>query len=140
MISETTVPEWYLDSCASTHISNRKDQFIGELKPSSTKISVAKSKVSVIAKGEGDVRIFWLGADLVVNSTIVRDVLYVPDASDCLLSVGKLEDRGTEAEVKSAKRSILLRRNGNTIMRGYRKNRMWLVVHPADIKAYKRMD
>jgi len=41
MISKTTVPQWYLDTCASTHISNRKDQFIGELKPSSTKISVA---------------------------------------------------------------------------------------------------
>lgn len=80
-----------------------KDQFIRELKPSSARISVAKSKVSVTAKGVGDVRIFWLGTDLVVNSTIVRDVLYVSDASDCLLSIGKLEDRGTELETKSAK-------------------------------------
>lgn len=95
MISKTTTPQWYLDTCASTHISNCKDQFIRELKPSSAKISVAKSKVSVTAKGIGDVRIFWLGTDLVVNSTIVRDVLYVPEASDCLLSVGKLEDRGS---------------------------------------------
>jgi hypothetical protein len=140
MILKTTMPQWYLDTCASTHISNRKDQFIGELKPSSTKISVAKSEVSIIAKGVGDVRIFWLGTDLVVNSTIVRDVLYVPEASDCLLSIGKLEDRGSEVETKSAKRSILLRRNGNIIMRGYRKDRMWLVVHPADIKAYKSME
>ena len=85
----------------------------------------------------GDVRIFWLGTDLVVNSTIVRDVLYIPEASDCLLSVGKLEDRGSEVETKSGKRSILLRRNGNIVLRGYRKDRMWLVVHPADIKAYK---
>ena len=111
--------------------------FIGELKPSFARISAAKSKVSVTAEGIGDVRIFWLGTDLVVNSTIVRDVLYVPEASDCLLSIGKLEDRGTELETKSAKKSILLRRNGNPIMRGYRKNRMWLVVHPADVKAYK---
>jgi hypothetical protein len=42
-ISKTTVPQWYLDTCASTHISDRKDQFIRELKPSSAKISVAKS-------------------------------------------------------------------------------------------------
>jgi hypothetical protein len=98
---------------------------------------VAKSEVSVIAEGVGDVQILWLGTDLVVNSTIVRDVLYVPEASDCLLSIGKLEDRGSEVETKSARRSILLRRNGNIIMRGYRKDRMWLVVHPADIKAYK---
>ena len=72
-----------------------------------------------------------------MNSTIVRDVLYVPEASDCLLSVGKLEDRGSEVETSSAKRSVLLRRNGNIVMRGYRKDRMWLVVHPVDIKAYK---
>jgi hypothetical protein len=126
MMSKATVPQWYLDTCASTHISNRKDQFIGELQPSSVRISVAKSKVLVAAKGVGDVRIFWLGTDLVVNSTIVRDVLYVPEASDCLLSIGKLEDRGTELETKSAEKSILLRRNGKAIMRGYRKNRMWL--------------
>ena len=137
MISKTTLPQWYLDTCASAHISNRKDQFISELKPSTTKISVAKSNASVTAEGVGDVRIFWLGTDLVVNSTIVRDVLYVPEASDCLLSVGKLEDRGSEVETSSAKRSVLLRRNGNIVMRGYRKDRMWLVVHPADIKAYK---
>ena len=72
-----------------------------------------------------------------MNSTIVRDVLYGPEASDCLLSTGNLEDRGTELETKSAKKSILLRRNGKAIMRGYRKNRMWLVVHSADVKAYK---
>ena len=72
----------------------------------------------------GDIRIFWLGADLIVNRTIVRDVLYVLEASDCLLLVGKLEDRGTKVEVKLAKRSILLRRNGNAIMRGYRKNKI----------------
>jgi hypothetical protein len=93
MMSKAIVPQWYLDTCASTHISNRQDQFIRELKPSSARISVAKSKVSVTAKGVGDVRIFWLGTDLVVNSTIVRDVLYVTEASDCLLSIGKLEDR-----------------------------------------------
>ena len=57
MISKTAMPQWYLDTCASTHISNRKDQFIGKLRPSSTKILVAKSEVSVIAKGVGDVRI-----------------------------------------------------------------------------------
>ena len=98
---------------------------------------MAKNNASVIAKGMGDVRIFWLGIDLVINSTIVRDVLYVPEASDCLVSVGKMEDRGSEVEINSAKRSILLRRSGNVVMRGYRKDRMWLVVHPADIKAYK---
>jgi hypothetical protein len=137
MMSKIAMPQWYLDTCASTHISNRKDQFIGELKSSNVKISVAKTNASVTAKGIGDVRICWLGTDHVVNSTIVRDVLYVPEASDCLLSVGKLEDRGSELEIKSAKRSILLRRNGNIVIRGYRKNRMWLVAHPADNKAYK---
>jgi hypothetical protein len=102
-----------------------------------TKISVAKSKVSVIAKGVGDVQIRWLGTNLVVNSTIVRDVLYVLEASDCLLLVGKLKDRGSKVKTSSAKRSILLKRNGNIIIRGNRKDRMWLVVHPADIKVYK---
>jgi hypothetical protein len=31
MMSKTTMPQWYFDTCASTHISNRKDQFIGDV-------------------------------------------------------------------------------------------------------------
>ena len=75
-----------------------------------------------------------------MNSTIVRDVLYVLEALDYLLLVGKLEDRGSKVETKSVKRSILLRRSRNVIIRGYRKDRMWLIVHLVDIKAYKSIE
>lgn len=82
MISKTAMPWWYFDTCASTHISNCKDQRIETLRPPSTKSSVAKSEVFVITEGVGDVRICWLGTGLVVNSMVVRDVLYVSEVSD----------------------------------------------------------
>ena len=37
----TAPPQWYLDSCASVHITPRKDQFISKLSPIKTCIEIA---------------------------------------------------------------------------------------------------
>ena len=60
----------------------------------------------------------------------MRNVEYVPEASDCLLSVSTLQER-SELKVDSAAKVCTFVRNGEVILRGRTVNRMWEVIHPS---------
>ena len=52
-------PQWYLDSCASVHITPCRDQFITKLSPSRLLVEIADGS-EVRSKGKGDVRISYI--------------------------------------------------------------------------------
>ncbi|KAF5121052.1 hypothetical protein E5D57_001742 [Metarhizium anisopliae] len=65
----TAPPQWYLDSCASVHITPRRDQFISKLSPVKTRVEIADGS-EVRSRGKGDVRIFYISQKGRARSTI----------------------------------------------------------------------
>jgi hypothetical protein len=120
----TAPPQWYLDSCASVHITPRKDQFISKLSPVKTCVEIADGSV-VHSRGKGDVRIFYVSQKGRARSTIVRGVHYIPEAASSLLSVGELEDRGARIVVDSPGKKVTVIRNQEEVLFGHRHKKVW---------------
>jgi hypothetical protein len=120
----TTSPQWYLDSCASVHITPRKDQFISKLSPAKTRVEIADGS-EVRSRGKGDVRIFYFSQKGKARSTIVRGVHYIPEAASSLLSVGELEDRGAHIVVDSPGKTVTVTRNQEEVLFGHRHKKVW---------------
>ena len=117
-------PQWYLDSCASVHLTPCKESFISMLSPSGLRVEIADGS-EVRSKGKGDVRIFYVSQEGKIKSTIVRGVHYIPEAASSLLSVGELEDRGARIVVDSPKKTVAVIRNQKEVLFGYRHKKMW---------------
>ena len=117
-------PQWYLDSCASVHITPRRDQFITKLSPSRLLVEIADGS-EVRSKGKGDVRVSYISHEGRVKSTIIRGVHYVPEAASSLLSVGTLEDRGASVAVDSLGRRISLIKDQKEVLCGHRHGKVW---------------
>ena len=119
-------PQWYLDSCASVHITPCREQFITTLSPSRLRVEIADGS-EVQSKGKGDVRIFYVSQEGRARSTIVRGVHYIPEAASSLLSVGELEDRGARVVVDSLGKTITITRDGKEVLFGHRHRKVWRV-------------
>jgi hypothetical protein len=118
--------QWHLDTCASTHITGRRDQFIGDLRPTKRKIECANGEF-MMAKGIGDIKIDSIhGSQL--RSTVIKGVLYAPKASENLISVGKLEKK-QGIELTSSNGRQTLRKDSQVIMTGRTVRNLWQVVH-----------
>ena len=85
---------WYLDSAATSHMTNCKDCFI-KIKQIRDTVTVADGGRLPI-KGIGMVRVQF-GRDWVR----LDSVLYVPDLQENLLSIGQLADRGIDTRFSS---------------------------------------
>ncbi|KJZ78398.1 hypothetical protein HIM_02436 [Hirsutella minnesotensis 3608] len=120
----TAPPQWYLDSCASVHITPREDQFISKLSPTKTSVEIADGS-EVRSRGKGDVRIFYVSQKGRARSTIVRGVHYIPEATSSLLSVGELEDRGACIVVDSPGKTVTVTRNQEEVLFGHRHKKVW---------------
>ncbi|RKF80350.1 Copia protein [Golovinomyces cichoracearum] len=83
---------WLIDSGASRHICNDKNMFI-EIMSATDQIEVGNKEV-MTASGKGDVRIPYDGISGQPSSIHLRDVLYIPCASENIISVGILDKRG----------------------------------------------
>lgn len=90
-VPELTRPhDWYLDTCASRHITPNRDFFIpGSLKPHKISIKCA-NKSLISSRGIGDVNIVWEDDNRTSRNITIRDVLYIPEAGDNLISIGML--------------------------------------------------
>ena len=117
-------PQWYLDSCASVHITPCREQFISTLLPSRLRVEIADGS-EVQSKGKGDVKIVYVSQNGRARSTIVRGVHYIPDAASSLLSVGELEDRGARVDVDSPKETITITRDQKEVLFGHRYKKVW---------------
>ncbi|KAL3683514.1 hypothetical protein R1sor_001536 [Riccia sorocarpa] len=99
--------QWFLDSCASRHVTSNRDT-LDQFKDGSmlTPVESAGGKSHKIA-GSGNV-IFDDGE----IKTIVSDVLYMPDLQKNLLSVGQLADKN--AVIVFDSQGFLVIRKGKT--------------------------
>lgn len=131
----TAPPQWYLDSCASVHITPRKDQFISKLSPVKTCVEIADGS-EVRSRGKGDVRIFYVSQKGRARSTIVRGVHYIPEAASSLLSVGELEDRGAHIVVDSPGKTVTVTRNQQEVLFGHRHKRVWRLSQTREHRAH----
>ena len=131
----TAPPQWYLDSCASVHITPCEEQFISTLSPSRLLIEIADGS-EVQSKGKGDVRISYVSQEGRTRSTIVRGVHYVPEAASSLLSVGELEDRGARVVVDSLGKTVTIMRDQKEVLFGQRHRKVWRLSQMKDHRAH----
>ncbi|KAF2310285.1 hypothetical protein GH714_007584 [Hevea brasiliensis] len=86
---------WYLDTAASNHMSGNKSvfSFLDESYQDSVKFG-NNSRVSIMGKGQVTIQ-------TTRNVTHkISDVFYVPDLKTNLLSVGQLQEKGYEIQIK----------------------------------------
>ncbi|XP_047306292.1 uncharacterized protein LOC124909680 [Impatiens glandulifera] len=83
--NEKSKSQWYLDSGASNHMTNNKDIFV-ELNSDITSTVVLEDGSYQDAKRKGTIGVTTLGG----NKKPFTDILYVPNISYNLLSIGQL--------------------------------------------------
>lgn len=82
---------WYLDSCASTHMTGRKDILKNIVECESTVKLANNQELVVKAKGDATIKVY---SDIKIEEISVQDVLYVPNLAANLLSVSKIVSKG----------------------------------------------
>ena len=130
--SISSIRAWGLDTMCSSHLTPCKDMFIGEITPTTVPIEVANGN-TIYSKGLGDVRIFWKNpqSSQKIRSTILRNVLYVPDASISLISLGVLVDKGSKLNCDSNGMSVYSNA-GKLLFKGVRSNGVWTIPNPIE--------
>lgn len=111
---------WYLDSCASRHLTNNKDLFIDNLRPKCLDFTTAGGQV-LRAESIGTIAI-----PLADGSSIeLRDVAYAPDCDSNLISLGQLRDSGI-TYVDDAEAMTLVQ-SGRTIAQARRDRNLFIL-------------
>lgn len=78
---------WYLDSCASRHLTNNKDLFIEDIRPKCLDFNTAGGQI-LQAESIGTIAIPLADG----SSLKLRNVAYAPDCDSNLISLGQLCD------------------------------------------------
>ncbi|KAG6498678.1 hypothetical protein ZIOFF_038400 [Zingiber officinale] len=97
---------WYLDSGCSSHMTGDGSLFIDLDQNFSSEVKLGDGKLHR-SKGKGSVAVQTKGGD----KKIINDVLYVPNLTSNLLSVGQLLQRGYSIFFEDEKCRIFDRRN-----------------------------
>ena len=84
--------DWFLDSCASTHITNNSSDMTDIVPKTDVKITTVDNS-ELISESIGTVPIQVTTGKETLNVK-VKEVLYVPDAATNLLSVSKIVQKG----------------------------------------------
>lgn len=113
---------WYLDSAATSHMTNCRDLFTA-FKQGKDTVTVADGR-QLTSQGQGTVRVQFEG-----EWVQVHQVLYVPGLQGNLLSVGQLAERGIDCLFGST--GATLRRDGETLANATREGRNY-VLYPTN--------
>jgi hypothetical protein len=101
--------DWLLDSATTSHICTMRDAFT-EYYPLTNSTIQGIGTNPAIAKGRGTIIV-----NFSVNGSIIRhnlrDVLYVPNAPNCLLSLSRLDDSGGYVHFKHGKCALYDKKN-----------------------------
>jgi hypothetical protein len=109
---------WYLDSAATSHMTNCRDLFTSYKQDKDT-VTVADGR-QLTSQGQGTIRVQFEG-----DWTQIHKVLYVPGLQGNLLSVGQLAERGIECLFSST--GATLRRDGETLANAMREGRNYVL-------------
>ncbi|KAI1004178.1 hypothetical protein K3495_g4036 [Podosphaera aphanis] len=111
-------PNWFLDTCASRHITPNRVLFkSGSLKPYRISIKCADNKF-IVSDGIGDVELIWEDDNRSARSLTIRDVLYIPNASDNLISIGMLVKKGINIQSYNTKLYLFKTETSNPLLIG----------------------
>ena len=111
---------WYLDSAATSHMTNCKGLF-ATFKQVSDTVTVADGR-QLTSQGQGTIRVRF-GSEWVR----IDQVLYVPGLQGNLLSIGQLAEKGIECRFSS--QGAVLRQGSETLANARREGRNF-VLHP----------
>ena len=115
---------WVLDSATTSHISNDKRTFIDyQTLTNSTVKGIGKEPASAAGRGTIAMEFDVEGKKIQHR---MKDVIYVPEAPNCLLSVSRFEEAGGSIVFKDGKCSLRTR-NGRLVGCGTRKGRLYLL-------------
>ena len=96
---------WLIDSGTTSHIATQREMFI-QFTPSIESITGVGEQMQLEGKGRGTIII-----DMPFNgkATVItlRNIIYSPDATNCLLSTGKIDMMGGEVRHKNGKAIII---------------------------------
>ena len=126
MATISVVPEdgqsWILDSGTSVHISNDRRTF-AEYHALTNLTVKGIGKLPAKALGRGTMTIDFKVEGKTIQHR-VKDVLYVPEAPNCLVSVSRFEEAGGSVVFKNGK-CFLLTKDNRLVGRGTRRGRLY---------------
>ncbi|CAG9104628.1 unnamed protein product [Plutella xylostella] len=93
---------WYVDSGATSHMTNNKNLLKNYVVDNPRLVTVANNQ-KINSEGHGDVELLLNGKQEI---TKISDVIYVPDLSTSLLSVSKMTAKGLQVHFDSQECSI----------------------------------
>jgi transposase InsO family protein len=103
---------WYVDTCASTHITYDKEQLINTTNNTTATITAANNvEMSATAVGNAKIPVV---TDNGPDQVVAKNVLYVPESSVNLLSVSKMLQKGYEV-LFSPKGSRIVDTDGSSV-------------------------
>ncbi|XP_047179813.1 uncharacterized protein LOC124846575 [Vigna umbellata] len=114
---------WYLDSRCSTHMTGRKDWFMGIQGVAQEKIRFADNR-SLVAEGTGRVVLRDAGG----KELTIEEVLYVPGLKSNLLSLGQLLQKGYVMKMENNSLSIFDQQKRMVVQAHLSHNRTFRVV------------
>lgn len=82
---------WFLDSCASVHLTKNSDWLMNSNKNSGKIKTASNSDMNIVSKGTVDISVKINGQNKVVPA---HEVMYAPEAAVNLLSISKIVQKG----------------------------------------------
>ena len=91
-LNKTTINQenWYIDSCATSHCSNNRDQFVSLKRIMPRQIKTAKKNESFLVKFIGSIKLQIQTTNNQIIETVIENVYYNENFSSNLLSQAKL--------------------------------------------------
>ncbi|KAH9681306.1 hypothetical protein KPL71_026926 [Citrus sinensis] len=119
---------WYLDSGYSNHMTGERDIFISLDQSFNSQVKLGDGKMQK-AVGKGIIAVHTKGG----NKKLISDVLYVPNLTQNLLSVGQLIQKGFPIYFDDEKCKIIDKTNNHTVaVVEMSKNKVFPLVMPLD--------
>ncbi|KIJ42164.1 hypothetical protein M422DRAFT_81072, partial [Sphaerobolus stellatus SS14] len=122
--------DWILDSGTTSHISTTQESFVDyKILNGATVKGIGAQPVPAVGRGSVIVKFTVDGNEKKLQ---LRDVLHVPSAPNCLLSISRLDNGGGKAEFSNGG-CQLRNKNGEIFATGKNVNNLYLLDARADL-------
>ncbi|KAJ2925473.1 hypothetical protein H1R20_g11620, partial [Candolleomyces eurysporus] len=123
--------DWFADSCTTSHICTVREAFTTYTPLKNATVSGIGPNPAV-TRGRGTVTVNFAVDGKTMQHTL-QNVLHVPEAPNCLLSIPRLDESGGWAEMKGGK-CTLRDKTSRTIGYGWKVNRMYKLEARANLQ------
>lgn len=97
--TDSIATDWYVDSCASSHMTNRRE-VLSDVKIKKDRNITTACNSDLQTEAVGNINL-TVSVDGISSQVEARDVLYVPNITTNLLSVGKMVSKGNTVTFSS---------------------------------------